>query len=117
MLDPGRRRDLRDLVGRVRSRNGRTFRQIAGDLAFRTFDWLSRDEPDRARMDEHRRIVLEYADAALDAIRDGREPPPPPRTDSADVNRGIAALRSALTEHYPPALAALREAERRQAIG
>ena len=103
---------VRDLIGRIRSRNGPTLRQTLGGVAFRGYRRLRRHEPDWAAKEERRRIVLEYAGAALDAIRDGREPPPAPQTASRQLNERVAGLRSALREQYGPALSAVRRAQR-----
>jgi hypothetical protein len=100
---------FRDLVALVRSRHGWSLRHIAGSVAFRTYARVTRSGSSRALL-QRRQMIHQYVDTAVDAIRDGREPPAPLRTSSPELNRRLAALRSALWEQYPPALAALRDA-------
>ena len=95
----------------LRSRDDRWLQRIV-ESALLTLHARLRRDPERSRMDERRRIVLPYVDAVLDAILADRPRPPAPRTDSADVDRRVAALGSALEGHYRPGLSALSEATR-----
>jgi hypothetical protein len=100
---------LRNLISLLRSRDDRWLQRIIDGASLRLHARL-RHDPDRARMSQRRRIVLSYVDLALDAILADQPPPPAPRTDSTEVDRRVAALVSALEEHYRPGLSALSKA-------
>jgi hypothetical protein len=106
---------LRNLIRLLRWREERSLQRIIDGLSIRLYARLWRD-PRRAHMNRLRRIVLAYVDVALDAIVAGRPAPPAPVTGSAEVDRRVAALVSALEESYPPALSALNKARHELAL-
>jgi hypothetical protein len=105
---------LHNLIGLLRSRDDRWAQRIIDAASLRLYARFRRD-PDRPAMRQRRHIVLSYFDVALDAILAGRPPPPAPRTDSAEVDRRVAALVSALERHYTPGLSVLSEARQQLA--
>lgn len=101
----------RELIGLLRLRPARSFRAIVGTAVFRIQGrWWRRREADRVQIVERRAIVQTYVDRVLDAIVADRDIPPAPRTDSAEVDRNIAAFVATLQEEYRPNLAALSRA-------
>ncbi len=93
---------LRGLPILLRSKQHRRPRRIAEYVAFRAFLWRRRHDPKHRRVNERRTEVGVYMNAVLDAISVAKPTPPALRTDSADVDGRLAALVTALEEHYRP---------------
>ncbi len=83
-----------------RSLGERRFGRIADHLSFRIYLTGRQRHPRFRRLDERRRAVRAYAPVLLDAMLAGEAPPPPPETDSAEVDRRVAALVAAIDAQY-----------------
>jgi hypothetical protein len=111
----GRTAAWRDLTRLLSSKPGRSFRATVGTAAYILQGrWWRRREADRVRIRTRRETVVTYIDRVLDAILADRPVPAAPRTDSAEVDRKVAALVSTLEAHYRPNLTALESAQQAQ---
>ena len=104
----GSRGGLRRAAAIVRSSaDGRRFRRLADGAATRLN--ATRGRRSRRGRISRRRLVLDYLDQVLHAVRANDPLPPAPDTGSPEVDRGVAGLVSAIEMHYPPGLAVLGE--------
>ena len=98
----GLRALLRSLPWALRSKDDRRLGRIVDYVGFRLYLHRRQRDPRFRRMNERRSAVGAHVLSVLDAILAGKPPPPTPRTDSAEVDRRLAALIAALETHYRP---------------
>lgn len=96
----------RSLLGSVRwsgrAPGERRFGRIADQLAFRVYLTGRLRHPRFRRLNDRRSAVRSYIPAVLDAMLAGEPPPPALKTDSAEVDRRVAALVEAIRAQWPP---------------
>ena len=84
-----------------RSMGERRFGRIADHLVFRIYlTGKQRRDPRFSRLNQRRSAVRAYAPAVLDAMLAGEAPPPAPESDSAEVDRRVAALVATIQAQY-----------------
>jgi hypothetical protein len=93
---------LRSLPLLMRSKEHRRPARLAEYVMFRYFLWSRRTDAHHRAPIERRSVVSSHVAAVLEAV-EAREPvPPTPATGSAEVDRRLAALMSAIEAEYRP---------------
>ncbi len=102
------RDSLRAILAILRSGDERRLQRLTDGAAHRLYMIRSRRDPRHRRMNERRGLVLAHVHTALDALLGRVSAPPRLRTDSAAVDRRVAALVAALEAQYAVGLSSRR---------